>query len=170
MKSKVVLGLMAVTGILALSSTMAQAGSGFPSALTSFFVCHPVNGENVGVKVDVYSDEASGATTTPARKNVTIGQAVLACAQALLWPAGTQDPAPGNDIPPFVPGVAASFELKCYSASGGDPVPTQPPTPKKAAKATTMNIRDGLFPGDDELGISIFSSVQLVCGPALITR
>src|SRR5262245_5194385 len=112
---------------------MAQAANGgSPSTLTSFFVCHPINGSRLGVSVGVYSDEA-GAATTPTRKNVTIGQAILACAQALLWPAGTQDPVLGTDISPSVPGNAFPFELKCYSASGGDPVPTQPPTPKKAA-------------------------------------
>src|SRR5262245_31795433 len=149
---------------------MAQASNGgSPSALTSFFVCHPINGSSLGVSVDVYNDEASGAPTTPARKNVTIGQAILACAQALLWPAGTQDPAPGTDISPSVPGNPFPLELKCYSASGGDPVPTQPPTPKKAAKAATlMNIRDGLFPGHDELGVAAFPSTQLICGPASI--
>jgi len=163
------LGVLAVTGILALSSTVAQAGSGgVPSALTSFFVCHPINGSSLGVSVDFYSDEA-GAPTTPTRTNVTIGQAILACAQALLWPAGTQNPPLGTDIPPFVPGNPSPFELKCYSASGGDPVQTQP-GPKKAGQATTVNIRDGLYPGHDELGVAAFPSTQLICGPAAITR
>jgi hypothetical protein len=169
MKGKFVSGILAVTGLLALSSTVAQAGGGgIPSALTSFFVCHPINGANLGVPVDVYSDE-TGSPTTPTRKNVTIGQAVLACAQALLWPAGTQNPVAGTDISPDVPGNPSLFEMKCYSTSGGDAVQTQP-GPQKTGQSTTVDIQDGLFPGHHELGASAFPSVQLICAPASITR
>ena len=57
MKGKVVLGVLAVTGILALSSTVAQAGGGIPVPLTSFFVCHGLIGaSDQNQVVDAYSD------------------------------------------------------------------------------------------------------------------
>jgi hypothetical protein len=162
MKGKFVLGILVVTGLLALSSTAAQAGSGgTPSALTSFFVCHSISGANlVGANVDVYSDEVG---TPTARTNVTLGQAVLACAQAWLWPAGT--PAvEGTDINPRI-GTQA-FELKCYTAQSPG---------KKTGQTTLYNAEDVLFDmfGGTEGGTEVVQGtpeVRYVCGPSKFTQ
>jgi hypothetical protein len=170
-KVKVVLGVLAVTGILALSSTAAHAGDGGkPSVLTSFFVCHAINGANVGREVDVYSDEV-GAVSSPnpapfgaTRTLVTIGQAVLACAQALVFPAGANPPVPngppvGNEIIPQIPSGATGFELKCYTAS----------TNKKSGEVGLFNAEDALF-GGTELGIPAARDIRLICGPAAFSQ
>ena len=160
MKSKVVLGLLTVTGILALTSTVAQAGGGSPVPLTSFFVCHAITGGNLGKQVDVYSDEVGTPTT---RTNVTIGQAILACAQAWLWPAGTQDPVPGTDINPRIPDPSKpppsfkqAFELKCYSASGPG---------KKTGQTTFYSAEDVLFNGTEQ--VQGTPDVRYICGPSI---
>jgi hypothetical protein len=171
MKGKFVSGILAVTGLLALSSTVAQAGGGgSPSALTSFFVCHTINGANLGQNVDVYSDEAgagigAGAAT---RKNVTIGQAILACAQAFLFRAGVapildQNNNPTNNINPG--GLECNtFELKCYTAS----------VSKKTGDAGLFDAKDGLFReflvSQDELDIPGSRDPKLICAPACFTE
>ncbi len=72
MKCKVVLGGLAVIGILALSATAAQAGAGgVPSTLTGFFVCHEIKGDDPGRSFDVESPifgpvDASGYPDSPA--------------------------------------------------------------------------------------------------------
>lgn len=160
MRGKVVLGVLAMTGILALSAAVAQAGGGgVPSTLTSFFVCHAISGANVGKVVDVYSDEVGTPNT---RTNITIGQSILACAQALLWPAGAT-PIAGTDISPKIPdgigGFKQPFELKCYSAQGPG---------KKTGQATLYNAEDALF--GPEFGIQGSPDVRLICGPSQFSQ
>ena len=168
MKGKFVLGILAVTGILALSSTAAQAGSGGPSALTSFFVCHQINGANLRKNVDVVSDDVGAGGT---RTNVTIGQAIMACAQAFLFNPGVtpDDPiTPTNNIKPTgnTPGLplpTAATELMCYTAS----------VSKKTGNAGLFDAVDALFFG--EFGLPKQEDIpgsrdpQLICAPASIT-
>jgi len=171
-KGKVVLGVLAVTGILALSSTVAKAGGGVPTALTSFFVCHGINGADVGKNVDVYSDEV-GVNPNPgaSRTNVTIGQAILACAQAFLFHAGA-DPvfplaADANNISPRISNPTP-FELKCYAASAS----------KKSGEVGLFNVEDALFgltlsppaTSGTETGIPGSRDVRLICGPASFSQ
>ncbi len=162
MKGKFVLGILAVTGILALSSTVAQAGGGgTPSALTSFFVCQSTNGGNLGRQVNIASDEIAGGDLsgggTAVRTLVTIGKTVLACAQAALFSPGTN-----NEISPKIPGVSNPQELKCYSAS----------TQKKSGDTVIFDAEDalrgslsGATSGTETL--SVARDVLLVCGPAV---
>jgi hypothetical protein len=162
-KTKVGLGVLAVTGILALSVTVAQAGgAGTPVALKSFFVCQSTNGGNLGRQVDIDSDEiAAGSSSTPTavRTLVTIGQAVLACAQAALFNPGTND-----EISPNF-GVSNPQELKCYSAS----------TQRKSGDTGLFNAQDALW--GDLLGttagtepLSVSRDVRLICGPAVFSE
>jgi hypothetical protein len=53
-KPRIVVGVLAVLSTLALSTTGAEAGAGgFPSPLTSFFVCQAINGDVPGRTVDI---------------------------------------------------------------------------------------------------------------------
>jgi hypothetical protein len=164
-KSKFVLGVLTVTGILALSSTVAQAGAGgVPVPLTSFFSCHAISGVNLGIPVDVYSDETADPST---RTDVVIGQAALACAQVFLWPTGA-NPVQGTDINPKVaiPPPGTGFlqlrELKCYTAE----------TPgKKTGQTTLFNVIDRLFGGLQSLfggteSVQGTPDTKYICGPA----
>jgi len=173
---KVVLGVLAVIGTLTLSATVAQAGGrGVPAPLTSFFTCHTINGASLGTKVDVYSNEVgAGPPTALSRANVTIGQAILACAQVLLFHAGvtpTEDPDTGklNDIDPAIPSPTPgenlrAFELKCYTAS----------VSKKTGGAGSLTLEDALF--FDAFGtvenptpaetLPVERDPKLICAPA----
>ena len=164
MKSRVVLGGLAMIGMLALSVTVAQAGGrGNPSALTSFFSCQTVNGASLGTKVDVYSNEvAPGVSQTPSRAGVTIGQAILACAQVFLFHAGVtpevdQNGDPTNNISPQI-SDPTPFELKCYNAS----------VAKKSGSAGTLTIEDALF--SERFGLpetlTATRDPKLICAPA----
>jgi hypothetical protein len=119
-KSRVVLSALVVIGSLALSAPAAHAGSGgTPSPLTSFFVCHGINGKDVGGDAyDLYNDPFG-----PIRLGIRIGSGVLACAQAKLWPAGAP-PVPETEVPPVPDGVSHE-QLKCYTISAS----RQPPSP-----------------------------------------
>jgi hypothetical protein len=107
MKSKFVLSLLAVIGTLALSATAAHAGAGgTPFALTSFFLCHGINGKDQGVSVDVEGDDFG-----PNRQGVRVGSASLACAVAKVFNAGTAEEVQPVPADPQV----TRQELKCYS-------------------------------------------------------
>jgi hypothetical protein len=164
-KSRVILGVLALTGMLALSASVAHAGGGGnPSALTSFFVCQTINGASLGTKVDVYSNEVGAGPQTPSRTNVTIGQAVLACAQAFLFHAGvtpildTNDN-PTNNINPQISN-ATPFELKCYTAS----------VAKKSGEAGSLTIEDALFNNVFGLPETVVATrdPKLICAPAAL--
>jgi hypothetical protein len=164
-KGKVVLGVLAVSGILALSATVAQAGPGSPAALTSFFVCHAINGASLGIEVDAYSDEAGSGIT---RTFLTIGQAILACAQANLFPAGVNPiPLPASDANEINPtfGVNKLESLKCYNVS----------VSKKSGDTGFFDIEDRLFgltqsvpppPSGTEQDVPSSRDAKLICGPA----
>ena len=167
MKHRVVLGVLAAIGILALSTTVAQAGGrGNPSALTSFFSCQTINGATLGTKVDVYSNEVATGPQTPSRTNVTIGQAVLACAQVFLFHAGVvpvpdpSDPTgatPLNNISPEI-SDPTPFELKCYNTS----------VAKKLGGAGTLSIEDALYSSLFGLPetVTVSRDPKLICAPA----
>ena len=81
MTRKLVSGMLAGIALVALSATAAQAGEGGrPSALTSFFVCNSISGDDAGRRVNVGS---SFWNFNPL--NVRIGNATLACAFAKLF-------------------------------------------------------------------------------------
>ena len=168
MKGKVVLGMLAMTGILALSATVAHAGGrGNPSALTSFFTCHTINGASLGTKVDIYSNEVGVGVDVPSRRNVTIGQAILACAQVFLFhkdviPQVDQNGNPTNNIDSAVPGVTVMHELKCYNAS----------VSKKSGEAGSLTIEDALFNNLFGLPetVSVVRDPKLICAPASSTQ
>ena len=145
MKSKVVLGVLVAIGIFALSATAAQAGSGgFPSPLTSFFVCHGINGDDPGQVVDVQS---SFFGLNP--QSVRIGNATLACAFARLFRAGTEiKPNPSD----------THAQLKCYTLS----VPRQPGT----SPPTRYSVTDELLGVDAD--VQAFQ-LQYICAPASFT-
>jgi hypothetical protein len=148
---KVVLGVLAVIGMLALSASVAQAGGGgVPVALKSFFVCHAINGANLGTPVDVQSDEAGLGGGV--RALVTVGQAIFACAQAALFQPGTPD-----EISPSVPGRPSPQELKCYTAS----------TSKKSGQAGLFNIEDALSGTET---VEVARDVKYICGPAFVSE
>ena len=164
MTSKSVFGMLAVVALVTLPATTVQAGNGgTPSALTSFFVCKSVSGEDAARRVDVDSTDPSGwGFNLP---NVRIGNATLACAFARLFPGGSTQhiPCPGancNEISPnpLVGGNPLNGqELKCYSISiarGQTGSATPPPS---------YNVTDGLLGTDPNV---TGSSVQYVCAPA----
>jgi hypothetical protein len=144
MKRRLVLEALAVVGILTLSATGAQAGTGgSPSPLTSFFVCNSISGDDAGRRVNVSS---SFWNFNPL--NVRIGNATLACAFAKLF-----DPKTGTEIEPN-PDLSKQ-QLKCYSIS----VARQ----TGASKPGSFTVNDELLGTDPDVA---GSSIQYICGPA----
>jgi hypothetical protein len=171
MTSKRVFGILAVMALVALSATGAQAGhGGVPSALTSFFVCKGISGDDAARRVDVDSNDTSSWGFN--LQNVRLGVATLACAFARLYPGGstTHTPCLGGATPPACneitpnplvgspPSVPLDGEyLKCYAISGAKGQ-TSAPTPPPSYAVT-----DGLLGTDDNV---TGSSITYVCAPA----
>jgi hypothetical protein len=160
MTSKRILGMLAVIALLTLSATGAQAGSGgFPSALTSFFVCNSITGDDVAQRVDV---DSSSWNFNP--QNVRIGNATLMCVFAKLFPGGsTHIPCPGNGCNEINPNPGQALEkqnLKCYSISvpRGQTGNTPPPS---------YTVTDQLFGTDTNI---TGSSIQYICAPASLLQ
>jgi len=161
MKSKFVLRVLAVSGILALSATVAQAGDGGkPFAMPSFFVCQGINAEaptNNVVDVDL-----SVFGVNP--QKVKIGNGVLACVVAKLFPGGsTHVPCPGagcNEIAPIPTPLGSGTQegLKCYGFSTGRKSATGTSVPN------TYIVSDNLFGVDS--GVRASQVVQYICAPA----
>ena len=149
MKSRVVLSVLAVIGILALSATVAQAGpGGSPSPLTSFFVCHGIsNGDASGMVVDV---QESFFGANPLR--VKIGSGILACAFAKLFYTGTTTEIDPNPVAPL-PGEKE--QLKCYAFSASRQPSSGPPT--------LYDVTDTLGGVDTDVQAN---RLQYICGPA----
>jgi hypothetical protein len=147
MKSRVLLAVLAMMGVLALSATAAQAGNGgVPFPLTSFFVCNSINGDDAKRVVDIAIPGIG-----PERTRVRIGNGVLACAVAKLFRAGTQtEIQPGN-----------TFEqLKCYSVTASPRNSGSPPP--------SYSITDPFFPAPTpDTGVQD-SGIQFICAPAQI--
>ena len=155
MKSKVVISVLAVIGLVALSATAAQAAGGAPFVIPSFFVCQGINGEDPGRSVSV-----QGSILLVNPQGGKLGNGTLACSVAKLVDGVTGTPIPD---PPL--GVL-SDGLKCYSVS----VPKRSLTPTKF-----FDITDYLFPLDPQSGLRIetnvpTSSFQYVCSPATFTN
>jgi hypothetical protein len=148
MKSKVLLGMFAVIGLLALSAAGAQAGGGgTPTPLTSFFVCNSISGEDAGLRVNVGS---SFWNFNPL--NVRIGNATLGCAFAKLF-----DPTTGAEINP---NPNQTFQqLKCYSVSVSRSTSASPPP--------SYTVTDSLLGTDPDV---TGSSFQYICAPAGFTQ
>lgn len=158
MKSKLLVGMLTVIGLFTLSATRAQAGAGgTPSALTSFFVCNSISGEDAGRRVDV---DSSNWNFNPL--NVRIGNATLACAFAKLFPGGsTHIPCPGpncNEIDPNPGQDLSKQSLKCYSISVARGQTGYAPPP-------SYTVTDQLFPGNVDPDVT-GSSMQYICAPA----
>jgi hypothetical protein len=164
MTSKRVFGMtLAVIAFLALSATEGHAGGGgSPSALTSFFVCKTINGDDAARTVDLQAfntDPSNPAGWGFTLQGVQIGNATLACAFAKLF----QPAQPGQQVgstTEISPQTATSTwkDLKCYSIS----VPrsqTQTKTPP------SYNVTDNLFPGGLDTNVA-GSSLQYICAPA----
>jgi len=144
---KGVAGVLAVIGLLALSTTGAQAGAGgSPSVLNSFFVCNSISGDDAGRQVNVSS---SFWNFNP--MNVRIGNATLACAFSKLF-----DPNTGAEIAPN-PGLTKE-QLKCYSISVG----RQTGNPSNQS-ALSFTVKDQLLGEDPEVN---GSTTQYICAPA----
>ena len=150
MKSRVVLGMLAVIGIIAVSTTAAQAAGAGPHPLLSFFVCHGIsNGDASGQVVDVNS---SFFGANPLR--VKIGSGVLACAFAKLFQTGTTNEIDPNPVP--LPGEKE--QLKCYAFSASRQSSSAPPT--------RYDVTDALL--DEDLGVQA-NQLHYICAPASFT-
>jgi hypothetical protein len=156
MTRKRVFEMLAVIAFLAVSATGAQAGSGgSPSALTSFFVCKTINGDDAARSVDVQAFDTDPANAGIGwgftLQGVRIGNATLACAFAKLFRPGTTTE--------ISPNPANSFkDLKCYSISVSRSQ-TQTGTPQ------SYTVHDNLFPGGVDSNVP-GSAVQYICAPA----
>jgi len=166
MRSKFVFKALAMIGLLTLSATGAQAGSGgLPSPLTSFLVCKSVNGGSPNLNVDVDSSNQGGWGFV--LNNVQIGNATLACAFAKLFPGGStdhiactgQNSAVCNEIPPN-DSTGSKTNLKCYAMSVARGQISGSPPPR-------YTMTDQLLGQDSNVA---GSSLQYICAPASILQ
>ena len=158
MTRKVVSGVLALIGILALSAGAAQAGSGgVPFPLTSFFVCNGINGDApdqvagsnfVGSSVDI-----SVPGIGPFRTNVRLGNGALACAVAKLFVSGTND-----EIQPV--NGTNNKQLVCYNVSVS--------TRNSGSPHPTYSIINQFFPGTDT-GVQD-NGIQFICAPSKVSQ
>ena len=173
MTRKVLSGLLVGMGMLALSTTAAQAsGGGSPSPLTSFFVCNSINGDDSGLVVDIGGPPAIG----PSRTGVRVGNATLACGFAKLFRPKSSctidtdcqqgeacvnpTQAPGAGKCAIQPNPSTTDQQwKCYSVNAsprnsGSPPPTYSTTDPLLV-GTDTNVQD--------------SGIAFVCAPSSIT-
>jgi hypothetical protein len=123
-KGKIVSQVVAVIGILALSATLAQAGSGSGGqAFALWYECRSViGGTNVGENVSILSPDAQ----TVLEANGIVGMSVLACRQVQVNVKG-----PGGGTLGALPGD----HLTCYTlAAQGKP------------ETSNFNYSDAFFP------------------------
>jgi len=176
MNRKVLSGVLAGIGMLALSTTAAQAGSGgTPSALTSFFVCKTINGDDPARSVDVEAfntDPSNPAGWNFTARGVRLGGATLACAFANLFlPAPPNQPVGSTTaISPQTP-TSKFKDLKCYAVSVArsqtlDPITGTPLT----GTPPSYKVTDNLFPNVGA-GVGVDpsvtgSAVTYICAPA----
>ena len=152
MKSRVVISVLAVIGLVALSATAAQAAGGAPFPITSFFVCQSINGDNpVNLDGSPKAVNVQGSVLLINPQNAKLGNGTLACAVAKLI-----DPTTQMEIIPN-PTKQNSDGLKCYNVS----------TPKAGFGTPVIwgQINDDLFPNGQETNVQA-TSFQYVCGPA----
>jgi len=118
MKTKGIWRIAAVTGILALSVTAADAGRGSGGTFTSVFKCYSISGANSPRTVTITGDDLNAAPQT-----VDIGSAVLVCSQPLATKAGSD---------PNFDATNADGHLVCYTIPGNTG-----PSPKPDIRITT---------------------------------
>jgi len=157
MNRKVLSGVLAGIGMLALSATGAQAGSGgTPSPLTGFFVCRSISGDDPARSVDVDSTDP-GAGWGFKLSKIRLGNAILGCAFTKLFSQG-----PGGTTKEISPNPMTSFEqLKCYSVSV--------PRSQTGSPSPTYTVEDNLFPGGFDQNVTT-GSVTLICAPSSFTN
>jgi len=171
MRRKVVSGVLAVIGILALSAGAAQAGSGgVPFPLTSFFVCNGINGDapdqvvgfkgSVGSSVDIVIPGIG-----PFRSNVRLGNGALACAVAKLFVSGTNDEIQPNNLL-----GTNNKQLVCYNVS----VSTRNSAPNSGSPHPSYSIINQFFPATDtgaatETGVQD-NGIQFICAPSKVSQ
>lgn len=156
MKGRAVLfGMLALTGILALSAANAQAGAGgTPTLLTGFFVCHGMHGDDPGQEFDVESpvlgpiDPSTGLSIL---QRIKVGKGALACAFARLFRPGNPEP-----IEPVEPGTGVE-QIKCYPISTSQEAKVKPPP--------EYTIIDGLVGTEVDVAVPP-SKLQYLCAPA----
>jgi hypothetical protein len=153
-KSKVVISVLAVIGMVALSVTAAQAaGNAPPILIPSFFVCSGMSGEAPtslippAAPAPTVSVQGSNLGNNPLK--ATLGNGVLACAVARLLDSK------GVEIPP--PNVFTNG-LKCYNVTVSRK--STDPTLKPPTRWSVTDFLVGL-----ETDVSV-SSFQYVCSPA----
>lgn len=147
MKRRIVIGVLAALSTLALSITGVEAGAGgFPSPLTSFFVCQAINGDVPGRTVDI---RIPGLNLNLG--SVKLGNGTLACTFAQLFLPNTN-----TEISPNPSGTWGS--LKCYAIS----------VPRKGAAGgpTRFDFEDAFGIEQDAQG----SQIQYLCAPTNITQ
>ena len=147
MKSKFVLRVLAVSGILALSATVAQAGDGGrPFAISSFFLCQGINASappNTVVNIESYF----GAKL----EQIKIGNGVFACVVAKLKDLK------GVEIIPIPPNSGAQEGLKCYGLSNA----------RRSSTATGVPDRYSITDSfGQDLDVQASQVAQYVCAPA----
>jgi len=177
MNRKVLSGVLAGIG-LALSATAAQAGSGgSPTALTSFFVCKTINGDDPARSVDVEAfnnDPSNQAGWNFTLRGVRLGNATLACAFAKLFTPALPNQAVGSTTE-ISPNPLKKFkDLKCYAVSVArsqtlDPITQTPLT----GTPPSYSVKDNLFPNTGA-GVGVDpdvtgSAVTYICAPATFT-
>jgi len=146
-KRRIVIGVLAALSTLALSITGAEAGAGgFPSPLTSFFVCQAINGDVPGRTVDI---RIPGLNLNLG--SVKLGNGTLACTFAQLFLPNTN-----TEISPNPSGTWGS--LKCYAIS----------VPRKGAQGgpTRFDFEDAFGMEQDAQG----GQIQYLCAPSNITQ
>ena len=182
MNRKVLSGVLAGIGMLALSTTAAQAGSGgTPTPLTSFFVCKTINGDDPARSVDVEAfsnDPSNQAGWNFTLRGIRLGGATLACAFANLFlPAAPNNPVGSTTaISPQVldangQPITKFKDLKCYAVSVPrsqtlDPITGTPLT----GTPPSYTVTDNLFPNVGA-GVGVDpsvtgSAVTYICAPA----
>ena len=182
MNRKVLSGVLAGIGMLALSTTAAQAGSGgTPTPLKSFFVCRTINGDDPARSVDVEAfstDPTNQAGWNFTLRGIRLGGATLACAFANLFkpapldqPVGSTAVISPQQLDAFGNPVTKFKDLKCYAVSVArsqtlDPITGTPLT----GTPPSYTVTDNLFPdAGDGLGVDTRvtgSSVTYICAPA----
>jgi len=146
-KSKVLISVVAVIGLVALSVTGAQAAGNVPISIPSFFVCNGISNAGSPPGPVVLNVFASVFGSTP--QNVTIGNGVLACVVAQLKDLK------GNLISPTPLNSSTTQEgLKCYSFSGSR---SSSPAPKGNYTVTDHFVMDPFVQANQ---------IQYICAPA----
>lgn len=116
MKSRIVLGVLAVIGIFALSVETVQAGSGegVPAFLNTFFECQVIDGANVNQVVSTCNPGSDCLGNNLIHDTVNVGNGVLLCRQVdVKNSAGVFF----GQLPGSTETLVPSQLVKCYAVS-----------------------------------------------------